>query len=409
MKCSLVLVILAAAPAFAQSGVTGNWTGQYNFSVQISSCSNKTFTAGGAVSATFLQSGTSVSGRIDLKNFLALTSCNSTFAEATDVAVGSITGNTIELAGPNSPASTRFTGTTDGSTISLQWSDDNGGTGTITLSRVPGDAPATDAPGAWSGTYSFTDQCSNGVKISYTGAMTMTGTQAGSPYGGVVTLQSVPVYDQNCSKLGTLDMAMIAAGSVFGSTLSGGVWDASGSFEFPVAATIDGSSMAGTVSGANGTDTTGTFTLTRNNADVPASDITGSYEGSYDEVDNERATCLNIATLSFSGDASLSVVQAGNNVSGWLTFHDEQDVASDGFGNCVVVGIGDEVLPFNGTLTGSTLMIQTIFGQSSIDINTTFGNDAATGTLASNSAFAQFSVSKPAAPAPGPRRRAARP
>ena len=101
--------------------------------------------------------------------------------------------------------------------------------------------------------------------------MTMTGTQAGTPYGGVVTLQSVPVYDQKCSKVGALNMSMIAGGSVSDSTLSGGAWDASGSFEFPLSAAIDAQDASGhlattTRSGSDGRYTLalppGTYTLT---------------------------------------------------------------------------------------------------------------------------------------------------
>jgi len=256
---------------------------------------------------------------------------------------------------PNDQSQTQFTGTISGSSITAQWSDLNGGTGSITLTRTSGAAPSIDVTGAWSGTYNFTDQCSSGTKIAYTGPMTLSITQSGANAGGVITMQNVPLYDQNCKKITTLTQSMSIAGSVSGTTFSGGVFDPSGLFDFPFTATVNGGSISGTAAGASNTNTAGTFTLTQSSTAAPTAPLGGTYDGTYTESDNEINRCINIGSLTYSGGATLTVTQAGNDVSGWLTFHDAEDVTSDGFGNCVPVAIGDEVLPVYGTLANGVV------------------------------------------------------
>ena len=377
-----VAASLIAFPAAAQS-VNGNWSGTYSLSVPVSACSNKTFTAAGNVSMTLMQTGTSVSGRIDLANFLALDSkCNATTAELTRVVVGTISGSTLVLNVPASPNATQYQGSIDGNTIALQWTDQAGATGTLSLTRTAGDAPAVNVTGTWSGNYSFTDVCSNGATQKYSGAFTLGLTQSGATAGGVVTMQNVPLYDQNCSTIATLKVAMAAAGTISGSTFTGGVYDPSASFDFPISVAVGSGSMNGTVSGASGTSTTGTFTLTQSSATPPAADFGGSYEGTYTESDNETFTCANVATLTFSGPASLTVVQADGNVAGWMTFHNPEDVASDGFGNCAIVNAVDEVLPVYGTLAGNTVQLNLPLGGGAADLfSVTFGSGTANGSL----------------------------
>lgn len=398
-----VVALLISPAAFAQSGVTGNWSGTYNYSITVSSCSNKTYTSSGNTTVTLMQTGTSITGRMDIANFLAFNnSCSPSPTEVTTVIVGTVNGSAIALSVPNDSNVPQFSGSVSGNTIALDWTDANGGTGAVQLTRVAGDAPSVDVTGTWTGNYNFTDRCSNGKTQSYAGPVTMGLAQSGSNAGGVLAMQSVPLYDQNCSKITTLDMAMVVGGSVSGSTFTGGVVDPSGSFEFPINSTISSNAMNGTVNGASATNTTGTFTLTRSDSSRPASDFSGSYEGSYTEADNETFTCLNIGTLQFSGDASLSIVQAGSTASGWLTFHDAEDVASDGFGNCFVVGVGDSVLPISGFIVNNVLTTTVPLGSNvAVQIKLTLG-DAITGTvLDSFGDQAVFNVARTAsAPAP---------
>ncbi len=377
-----VAASLTAIPAAAQS-LNGNWSGTYTFSVQVPACSNKTFTAAGNVSMTLLQTGTSVSGRMDLANFLSIdSSCNATTVEFARVVVGTLTGSTLALSVPNSPNATQFPGTFDGTTITAQWNNAIGAEGTLSLTRTAGDAPAADVTGAWSGNYTFADQCSNGATQKYSGAFTLGLTQLGATAGGVVTMQNVPLYDQNCSTIATLNEVMAVAGTLSGSTFTGGVYDPSGSFDFPISATVGNGSMNGTVSGASVTNTTGTFTLTQASATPPAADFGGTYEGSYTESDNETSTCLNIATLTYSGPASLTIIQAGSDIAGWLTFHNAEDVVSDAFGTCTIVNVGDEVLPVYGTLAGNTVQFNLPLGGGAADlVSVTFGGGTANGTL----------------------------
>src|SRR5260370_40075966 len=137
---------------------------------------------------------------------------------------------------------------------------------------------------------------------------------------GVATIQNVPLYDSQCRKSTALNMVMSFSGSVSSSTLTGAVFDPSGSFEFPISATINGASMSGMVSGANQTSTTGSFALSRASAQLPTADFAGSYTGTYSESDNESLFCINIGILRFSGPASISIVQAGTALSVSLAF-----------------------------------------------------------------------------------------
>ncbi len=380
---SCVAAVLICSPAAAQSDPTGNWTGTYTFSVQLSACQNKTFTSTGNAAATFLKTGTSLSGRIDLANFLVFSgNCNPTAGEVTRVIVGMINGSSINWTFPNDSSVTQFNGSIDGNNITAQLSDAGGATGSLTMTRTSGDPPAVNVTGSWSGNYSFADRCQNGSTQSYTGAFTLGVTQSGANARGVVTMQNVPLYDQNCRKDTSLNMALAAAGTVSGSTFAGGVFDPSGSFAFPISATISNASMSGTVAGANETGTTGTFTLSRDNAAPPSSDLSGRYEGTYVETDDERSRCLNIGSLTFNGPGSVSIVQAGNAVSGWLIFQAAEDVSSDGFGNCFVVDIGDEVLPLYGTLSTNTLtLVQPLGGGFAEKFTVTFSGDKLTGTI----------------------------
>jgi hypothetical protein len=217
----------------------------------------------------------------------------------------------------------------------------------------------------------------------------------------VVTIQNVPLYDQNCAKITSLNMALATAGTVSGSTYTGVVYDPSGSFEFPISATISNAAMTGTVAGASATATTGTFSASLGNAAPPGADLSGSYNGSYSEVDNEQLFCANIGSLAFDGDASLSIVQAGNNISGWLIFQGAKDVSSDSFGNCFVVDAGDVVLPLYGTLSGSTLTLLLPLGGGVQDLfKVTFSGDMVTGTLTDSFGdAAQFTATKSASAA----------
>jgi hypothetical protein len=397
-----LVALLITVSAAAQSGPTGNWSGTYTYSIQVSGCQNKTFASSGNISATLLQSGTSLSGRIDFTNLLVFSgNCNPVNQEFTSVIVGSVAGSSIDWRIPNDSTGTQFSGTIDGSSITAQISDAFGGSGSLTITRTSGDAPAADLTGTWSGNYSFTDRCSNGATKAYTGTFTLGLTQSGSKAGGVVTMQNVPLYDQNCTTITLLNMSLSAAGAVSGSTFTGGVYDPSGSFEFPIQATISNVAMNGTVQGANGTSTTGTFTLTKGSSVPPASDFSGSYDGSYNEVDNDGAFCFNVGSLAYDGAASVSIVQAGNAVSGTLIFEDVLGVNSDGFGNCAVVAIGEQVLPLYGILSGNTVTLQLpLGGGASYTLTVNVSGDSLTGTITdSYGDQASFSMTRSASAA----------
>ena len=399
-SCLAALMISAAAAA--QGDLSGNWIGTYTSSIQVSACQNKTYTSSGNVSATILQTGTSLPGRMDFTNVLVFSgNCTPTTEEVTRVIVGTVDSSSVVWSFPNDPNVTQFSGAIDGNTITAQISDANGGNGSLTMTRTSGDAPAVDLTGVWSGNYSLIDRCSNGATQSYTGTSTFGLTQSGGHVGGVITMDNVPLYDQNCQKLTSLNMSLSVAGVVSGSTFSGAVFDPAGSFEFPISATIANAAMSGTVAGANETSTTGTFTLSQVSSQPPDAGFSGSYDGTYSETDNETFTCLNIGSLTFGGPASVVIVQAGNAVSGSLILKQAEDVSPDVFGNCVVVDVGDEVLPLYGTVSGNTLTLLLPLGGGAADqFTVTFSGDTMTGTLTDSFGdFASFSATKSASAA----------
>src|SRR5450432_2057635 len=178
---SCLAALIFASTAAAQSNPTGSWSGTYTLTLQVSSCSNKTFTSSGNITAAFLETGTSMAGRIDLTNVvLPNSNCVATTSEVTSAVVGTVSGSSIAWSIPSSSNGTQFNGSIVGNSSVAQISDANGGTGSLTMTRTSGDAPAVDLTGTWSGTYSFTDRCSNNATQSYTGAMTIGLTQSGS-------------------------------------------------------------------------------------------------------------------------------------------------------------------------------------------------------------------------------------
>ena len=408
----VVLALALAAPATAQNTLTGNWSGTYTYSVQSSACQNKVFSSNGNVAITFLQTGASVQGRADLTDALFFSgNCNPTKGERTIVVTGMLDGSTVVWTFPNDSLATQFTGTVTGDTITAQISDDAGGTGTLSITRSAPDPMPADFTGTWSGTYNFVDRCTNGATQTYNGSFALGLTQSAGRASGVASLQNVPLYDSSCRKITALNMSMSVSGNVAGSMFTGAVFDPSGTFEFPITATIDNAAMNGRVSGANQTSTTGSFTLNRSTAQAPPADFAGSYEGTYTEVDDGSSFCVNIGLLRFTGAASVSIAQAGNAIAGSVTFHDAVQIQSNGFGGCAPVNIGDEVLPLWGQLSNGTLNVVLPVGSVAAQFNVTFAAGTIQGTIFDSVGdSARFSATKTATPPPpGPRRRVVRP
>src|SRR2546428_3389349 len=182
----LIAMMLVAAPAVAQTGLTGNWSGSYALSIQLSACQNKTFTWTGTASVTLLKAGSSLTERIALTNFTFFNSnCTTTAGEITNDLFGTTDGSTLSLAVPNDSNGWHVAGSVNADSIVLQLSDVNGLTGSLNLARTTGAAPTIALTGSWSGTYSFTDVCPNGSpKKSYNGSLPLRLTQGGSKCPG---------------------------------------------------------------------------------------------------------------------------------------------------------------------------------------------------------------------------------
>ena len=337
----------------------------------------------GNATVTLLQTGTLLTGRMDLANVLEFNgSCTPTTGDSTSAVLGTLNGSNVEWHGTGD--TTEFTGTIDGDHLSATMSDSSsGGTGTITLTRASASATA-DATGAWAGSYSFVDTCANGSKKTYTGQLTLGLRQSSGAVSGVATLKSVPLYDRNCSTLALLDQSMTVAGIVNGSTLNASVYDPAGSFDFDITAAISGGTLSGSVAGPSLTSTTGTFTATSSSTSAPASDFTGSFIGNYNETDDVRSICLNLAFLQFQGPALISIVQAGNAVSGVVIFQNSLSASSDGFGNCSILNVGDSAIPLYGTIdsTNTLTLLNPLGNGQAIQVIVKLGANDLTGTVA---------------------------
>jgi hypothetical protein len=405
----ILAAMLFAAPAFAQSGLTGTWTGTYAVSIQLSGCQNKTFSWMGNATFVLLQAGSGVTGRIDLANFTFINNnCTTNTAELTRLVFGTVNNSLLTLAVPNDPSVWAISGTPSGNSMTLSLTDPNGLTGTFTLSRNSGN-PTTSFTGTWTGDYSLTDVCPNGTtKKNYSGAFTMALTQAGSNAAGVVTMTNVPLYDNNCATIANLTQTLSVAGSVDGSTFTGAAYDPSGLFDFPIS--ISGTTV--TVSGSSTTGTAGTFTLTQSSTQQPSSDFSGHFDGSYQESDNGFSQCVNVGAVNFQGAASVNLIQAGNMVSGALILEDTLAIVSDGFGNCAVLNGGEQVLPIYGTISNGTVNLTVPLGTGAVhSFAFSFSGSTISGVMQDSFGdIMQFSTVKAAAPAPPSlRRRAANP
>jgi len=93
-----------------------------------------------------------------------------------------------------------------------------------------------------------------------------------------------------------------------------------------------------------------------------------------------------------------------------LILQEALDISSDGFGDCMVVNVPDEILPLYGNVSGNTLRLLVPLGGGVSDLfSVTFAGDTITGTITDSFGdFGSFSATKPATAPPGPRRRVVR-
>ena len=400
-KTAFIGALLFATSATAQ--VAGRWSGTYTFTFTVTGCQTP-FTMSGNVTATFLQSGALVSGRMDLTNALIFNgNCSPAKGDLTSAFVGNVAGTSVTWEFPNDANGTQFAGTMNGNQMTGTITDSSGDSGSLTLTRTPPDSAATNLTGSWTGTYNFTDKCPNGTSKNYTGNLTLGLTQTAGLATGVVTMQNVPLYTQNCTTVALLNVSLSTSGIVSGSTFNGSVFDPFGSFDFDVTANLSGGTLAGSVTGASVTSTTGTFTLTPAATSAPRSDFAGSFAGTYNESDDVRAICLNIGFLQLNGTATVAINQAGNAVSGFLVFANSLSVTSDGFGGCSVITVGDQVLPLYGTLdnTNTFNVLQPVPGGAVVSITATLAANGVTGTISDSAGdTATFTATRTTGPPP---------
>jgi hypothetical protein len=395
----LFAVMFVAFHAPAQSALNGKWTGTYSLNFQVSGCS-ATFTMNGNATLMLLQTGTSFTGRMDLTNVMLFGStCTPTLVERAMPIVGAVDGSDVTWHMSTDPNGAQFDGTLNGNVLSVQVTGSSGGTGTATFTRADVDPQAADLTGTWSGTYAFTDRCANGSTKSYSGQWTFGLKQSAGFASGVVTMTNVPLYDQNCATVTLQTLSLTAAGVVTGSTISAAVYDPSGLFDFAITATRSGGSLKGSVAGVSDTSTAGDFTSGIVASTAPDTAFAGGYAGTYTESDNLVGFCANIATVRFSGPATVSVAQSGNAVSAVILFDESLQVISDGRGFCDVVDGGQELFPLYGTLNGGVVnLLESIGGGAQELIGVTFTGDTSIGTFSDSFGDgATFSATRTAA------------
>ncbi len=182
----LGLGVFCAVPVFAD--LTGTWSGTYT--ATITSC-NPAQQTSGSVSASLLQTGSSVTG--DLVVEVKVANCKPQ-VPAIPVGIpvsGSVSGNDFHLQFvvdvPGGPLSGSISGSVSGSTMTVFF-ESSDGSGSATLTQTSTSPPTSALSGTYSGTYNAVIvPCGRLAPVSYSGTLSGSLTQAGTTLAGVFT------------------------------------------------------------------------------------------------------------------------------------------------------------------------------------------------------------------------------
>jgi hypothetical protein len=346
---AVVFAILLAATSFASAQtlnaeIGGAWTGQYAVTDH---CDNgTTFSSSGIATASFSQSGSSVTGTITLHNAtfsqggqdcadLANPATITVSIEGT-VSGESFTGLLHPIAGGPVP----LTGSIDSNSLTLSFPRQPVTSGTFTLARAQ--TTTADMRGDWAGQYAVTDHCDNGTTFSSNGTATASFSQNGSSVTGTVTLHDVILSrgGQDCADLADPRTITVSiAGTLFGNFFSGLLHPITGG-PVPITGLIEPNSLA--LSFLPHPVTSGTFTLARS----AAVDITGSWTGTANSI----TQCHNGVVRSDFGAFALGLMQQNGRVTGVATI--EAIILNTA---CQVESRRTFRLPAIGTVSGNTL------------------------------------------------------
>ena len=206
-------------------------------------------------------------------------------------------------------------------------------------------ASAADFTGTWSGTLSAPNTCDNRPAGTLHFATTAFFTQSGEAVFGSLLLVS----DKECDGLSHTYVASLG-GSLSGATLTARVTLEGLSGQFT--ATLAGDSIAARLFLAAEEPLDATGTLTRTSSQPPASDFSGTYDGTYNAI---IIPCRKLAPVSYSGGMSGSLVQAGTTLAGPITITGDKQDKLDSAGNCTLIDRPPERYLFAFLLNGNTL------------------------------------------------------
>ncbi len=235
--------------------------------------------------------------------------------------------------------------------------------------------------GTWSGTIQVNEACdfSGGTRaVSWTSPARFLISETGEDFVGNVVIERVPEFDSNCaitSNTFQFTFSIIGASSspvAFQGTAIGIDREA-----FPVSGSVNGTAMTLTIANQM------TATLTQTDNQAPSSANSGQYSGSY----TATASCPN-GQFTTTGAMNGALFQTGNELTGTLMVTEQRHTDQDPQGNCFFHDVpksipvflnatiagsaiqgflvpfdvndsgqqgGNEVLPFTGTIAGSTI------------------------------------------------------
>jgi hypothetical protein len=326
------LLALIAFPAVAD--ITGTWSGSYILEGR-----------SGQLRITLGQIGTAVLARSESEGFSSAPAPGSVDDGQLRIALTLAGGETVDLLGR-----------IDGDQIAASLRTRDGHRGSAALVRELVAAAATDVTGTWSGTLNATEHPCNDKTVAkqWSSPMTLSVAQQQGVVSGVVALDSAPDYDsQMCSSRGTRAFSFPFSGNVSGSTLSGTfvVPKGSGGYDaVSLTAEVTGNTMSITMT--QGSDFSGSSTLTQTSTQSPFGALTGNYTGTFSAA---IVPCGRGSAVPYSGTVTASLLQAGNAITGSVTIIGDKSDKDTGNGGCTLVDDPPTVHPINATVNGNSV------------------------------------------------------
>lgn len=229
-------------------------------------------------------------------------------------------------------------------------------------------AHAQDVTGVWKGRVSGPESCPGGGTVTLNADVNVTLQQSGSTVTGSGSLQTQHDPCVAGSPIDTLSITAVNA-TLSGSTLSGTITltSQSSSNVTIFSATVTGNTMSFTV-GTSSTDSA-TGTLTKQAA--PSSDITGTWGGTFNANDRCGYGQGVEITTPWSSPATFVVQQNGGSLSGAVILYSVPLTGE----RCTVERRVALVLPFTGSLSGSTINGTIFTGEPGVTNGSVSGNN----------------------------------